>query len=278
MVESANGPSPSYAVLNDWMTFLSRGTVRTASGVSDSHKAYSDTGGYARTWAKVGTDSAAQFQSAQFADAIRTHRAFVSNGPIISFTAQKLDANLMPTGGPKAEIGDTLSVSANDKIELTVDVQGLEWMQINRVEIYSHAPGRDAVNGASNSEWPEGRILQKKDLDPVNLPVEAVPGTSLRRVHLTEKFVVQPTADTWFVGMARGTSGLSMKPLHDSRPAAYSNAILIDADGSGAYDDFPLKPGQPLKVARPTVTPPVKVPTQREFIEAVKAILEHKHE
>jgi hypothetical protein len=97
-------------------------------------------------------------------------------------------------------------------------------------------------------------------------------------VHIVEKFVVQPTADTWFVGAARGTSGISMRPLHGTRPFGYSNAILIDADGSGAYDDFPLKPGQPLRAAKPTVTPPVKVPTQREFIEAVKAILEHKHE
>ena len=75
----------------------------------------------------------------------------------------------MPVG-PKVEIGDTLSIAANDKVELTVDVQGLEWMQINRVEIYSHAPGRDSVNGVGNSEWPEGRILQKHDLDPAALP------------------------------------------------------------------------------------------------------------
>ncbi len=272
VVESANGPSPNYAILNDWMTFLSRGTVRTSSGVSDSHKLYKDTGGYARTWAKVGTDSAAQFSPAGFAEAMRTQRAFVGNGPIINFTAQKLDANLMPVG-PVVEMGQTLSVAANERIELTVDVQGVEWMQINRVEIYSHARGREAVNGVENGEWPDGRILQKHDLDPATLALEAVPGTTLRRVHLVEKFVVQPTADTWFVGMARGTTGRNMRPLHDSRPAAWSNAILIDADGSGKYDDFPLKPGQPLKAVAP-VAQPRKVPTEREFAEAIRKLLE----
>lgn len=277
LIESANGPSPSYAVLNDWMTFLSRGTVRTASGVSDSHYAFSDTGGYARTWAKVGSDSVTGFKPADFAEAVRTQRVFAGNGPILSFTAQKLDAANQPVG-PKVEMGQTLSVTSGDKIELTVDVQGLEWMQINRVELYSHAPGREAVNGVSNSEWPEGRILQKKDIDPLTQPLEAVPGTTLRRVHLTEKFVVTATADTWFVAMARGTTGRTMVPLHGSRPAAWSSAILIDADGSGAYDDFPLKPGQPLTAVKPAAPRSPKVPTQQEFVEALKALLEHKHE
>ena len=274
LIESANGPSPKFDVLNDWMTFLSRGTVRTSSGVSDTHKLFNDTGGYARTYAKVGTDSPMEFQPSAFAEAIRKQHAYVSNGPIISFTAQKLDANMMPVG-PVVGMGDTLSVAANDRVRLTVDVQGLEWMVINRVELYSHAPGRESVNGAANEDWPEGRILQKKDLDPLMLPVEAVPGSAnLRRLHIVETFVVQPTADTWFVGMARSTGGRNMTPLHDSRPAAWSNAILIDADGSGAYDDFPLKAGQPLTVARPAVKTAPIVPTARQFSEAIRKLLE----
>lgn len=276
-VESANGPSPNFTVLNDWMTFLSRGTVRTSTGVSDSHYAYSDTGGYARTWARVRSDDLSTFEPSEFAESIRTNRAFVSNGPIIAFTAQKLDGANQPVG-PKVEMGQTLSVAAGDKIELTVDVQGLEWMEINRIEIYSHAMGREALAGASNSEWPEGRILQKKDLDPLMTPLEAVPGTTLRRVHLTEKFIVTASADTWFVGMARGTTGRTMRPLHGSRPAAWSNAILIDADGSGKYDDFPLKPGQPLTAVKAPVQHTPKVPTAREFVTAIKAIIDHSHE
>jgi hypothetical protein len=276
LIESANGPNPSFEVLNDWMTFLSRGTVKTSSGVSDTHKLYRDNGGYARTYAKVSSDSVTAFQPLEFAEAIRKQHAYASNGPIISFTARKLDANMMPVG-PAIDMGDTVSVAANDRLELTVDVQGLEWMEINRVEIYSHAMGRESVNGVENAEWPEGRILLKKDLDPATLPAEAVPGTTLRRVHIVEKFVVQPTADTWFVGMARGTTGRSMRPLHGSRPIAWSSAILVDADGSGAYDDFPLKPGQPLQVARPVVKQPYRVPTEHEFAEAIRKLIEHEH-
>lgn len=277
LVEVANGPTASWAVMNDWMTFLSRGTVRASSGVSDSHSSFSDTGGYARTWAKVGTDSVTAFSPQAFADAVRAQRLFVSNGPILSFTAQKLDAQGNPTGGV-VDIGGTLSVTRGDKVRFTVDVQGLEWMQLDRVELYSHAPGREAVNGVENATWPEGRILQKKDLDPSAVTLEPVAGAgNLRRVHLTETFEVTVTDDTWFVGMTRSLNGRSMSPLHGSRPMAWSNAILIDADGSGAYDDFPLKPGQPLSVP-PESRGPVVVPTREQFLQAVVDLVLHGDE
>ena len=44
VIETANGPSPSYTVLNDWMTFLSRGWVKTGTGVSDTHNTWSTVG------------------------------------------------------------------------------------------------------------------------------------------------------------------------------------------------------------------------------------------
>ena len=64
-----------------------------------------------------------------------------------------------------------------------------------------------------------------------------------------------------------------MRPLHDARPCGWSNAILIDADGSGKYDDFPLKPGQPLRVPAP-IAQPRKVPTERELAEAIRKLIE----
>jgi hypothetical protein len=272
-IESANGTGPSNAILNDWMTFLSRGTVRTATGVSDTHKPFSDDPGYCRTYAKVANDTPATFQPQQYADAIRTQQAFVTNGPYLQVSARKLDGAMQPVG-PTVGIGQTLSVSANDAVELTVDVQGPEWMVVDRVEVYSHTTGREATNGDTNSTWPDARAVERKAI--AMQTVEPVPGTSLRRLHLTEKVVVRPAKDTWYVVMVRGSSR-SMRPLHGGLPVAYSNAILIDADGSGRYDDFPLKPGQPLSVPpRPAPTP--KVPTADELARAIEKLLEHKHD
>lgn len=279
LIETANGATPQIAVLNDWMTFLSRGTVRTTSGVSDTHKSYKDEGGYARTYAQVPNDAITQFLPAQFADAIRTQRAFVTNGPVLAFSAQKLDGQGNPVGSPVG-IGETLSITPGQTVEFTLDVQGLEWMPLDRVELYSHAPGRESVNGESNVDWPDGRIFAKVDLDPTMLPLEAVPGAqNLRRVHVVQKFTATPMADTWFAGMARAINGRNLQPLHGSRPWAWTNAILIDADGSGKYDDFPLKAGQPLTVQPPERGPrqPI-VPTERQMLEAISKIINHAHE
>jgi hypothetical protein len=206
----------------------------------------------------------------------------VGNGPFLRFTARKLDSGGQPTG-PTADIGDTLSISgaAGDQIELTVDVQAPEWFQFDRVEIYTYTTGREAVNGESNSTWPEDRILDKHVLDPAQLPLEAVPGTNgvnLRRVHVTEKFTVKPAKDTWYVAMVRSTGGRTLFPLVAARPAAWSNAILVDADGSGKYDDFPLKLSQGLKVpqhVKPLIT---HVPSADELRAAIAKIISHHHE
>ena len=282
-IEAANGPSPNLTVLNDWMTFLSRGTVRTSTGVSDTHYAYSDTGGYARTYAKTGFDKPADFKPDAFAEAVRTQHVTVSNGPFIQMTARKRDSVGFPVGTQVFEIGDTVPINAaiGETVELTVDIQAPSWVQFDRVELYAHATGRESVNGESNSTWPDGRILDKHLINPAAWTLEAVPnlnGLLMQRVHLTERFVVKPTKDNWYVAMVRSSGGRSMWPLHGSLPAAWTNAILVDADGTGKYDDFPLKLSQGLSIPQPQKPLVAHVPTVEEFERAVRLLLNHTHQ
>ena len=281
-LEVANGANLELAIVNDWMTFLSRGTVRTATGVSDSHNALNDTGGYSRTWLRVGVDVPAMMTHALFAEAVKKNRAVISNGPFLKVTAQRVNAAGVAEG-PIVEVGDTLKLSpaASEGLELTVDVTAQDWVQFDRIELYSHATGREAVNGEANTSWPEGRILDKKILDPLALTVEPVPGNNglpLRRVHVVEKFIQRPTKDTWFSVMVRSVgSARTLAPMVDAKPYAMSNAILIDADGSGAYDDFPLKPGQPLSRPPPVVAlGPRRVPTAAELEKLLRTLFETK--
>ena len=192
------------------------------------------------------------------------------------------------------QIGDTLSIDpvAGDTVELTVDVQAPEWMTFDAVEIYTHTTGREAVNGVGNSTWPDNRILQKKTYDPTMFALEALP-TGFRRIHVTEKFTVTPTADTWFVAMVRGgTASRTLFPMAwgavkcvsgvctegDARPWGFTNPVFIDADKSGAYDDFPLKVTQPLSLPpAPKPTPARRVPTMAEVDAALRAMLSHDH-
>ncbi len=290
-IELMNGTSASLAVANDWMTFLSRGWVKTATGASDTHSRHSTTGGYGRTWLFLGDDATpARFTPAAFTTAMKQHRAIGSSGPFVTMTAKRADGM-----GPTAAIGDTLSIAANTPVQLTVTVQAPEWMQFDSLELYTHATGRESVNGVSNDEWPQSRILQKKSYPVGTLPLEAVPGLNgfaARRAKVTEVFTVTPAADTWFVVMVRSSSATRvLAPMawtgvrcsngvcraSDDRPEAFTNAILIDADGSGAYDQFPLQPGQPLRKREPATKSAPREPTGAELDAMLRKLQRHDH-
>ncbi|MHB8876477.1 MAG: CehA/McbA family metallohydrolase, partial [Myxococcaceae bacterium] len=82
--EVQNGLYPSRASMNGWMTFLSRGLVKTATAVSDTHYSWSDSGGYGRTYVDMGgRDAPAQFDTSVFSTSMKAHRAFCTNGPFM---------------------------------------------------------------------------------------------------------------------------------------------------------------------------------------------------
>ncbi|MFZ5440808.1 MAG: CehA/McbA family metallohydrolase [Myxococcota bacterium] len=290
-LEIMNGTSPNTGVLNDWMTFLSRGWLKVGTGVSDTHAAYKVVGGYGRTWLKLGVDQPAQFTPAAFAQAMKQRKASFSSGPFITLTARRVEGG-MPTG-PEFEVGDTVSIAAGGELELTVDVQAPEWMQFDSVEVHTHVAGREAVNGVANDTLKPAQAALKKTYDPTMLPLEPVPGLngfSARRVHVRETFRVTATEDTWFLAMARASAASrTLAPLawdgvscsgglctpSGSRGWAVTNAILVDADGSGAYDDFPLKPTQPLSVPESAAPGPRRVPSMDEVDAMLRALLHH---
>ena len=54
--------------------------------------------------------------------------------------------------------------------------------------------------------------------------------------------------------------------------------VFIDADKSGAYDDFPIKVTQPLSLPpAPKTNPARRVPSLLEFQNALRAMLSHDH-
>lgn len=254
----SDGAALSLSALNDWMTFLSRGRVKTAVAGSGSFSEFATAIGYGRTWVEL-ADSTSTSKSDGFAVALKAHRAVASNGPFIQFKAQRLDASSMPVGEAVAS-GGLLSVHSaqGETVRLTVDVQAPEWMTFDLIEIYSHAAGREAVAGVANDTWPADRIHQRRELDATELPIETLPaqnGVTPKRIRVVETFTVSPTADTWYTAIVRSTgASRSLAPLvwggvqcaggmctaQEVRPWAVANAVLIDADESGAYDHFPL--------------------------------------
>ncbi len=244
--EVSDGPALSLAALNDWMTFLSRGLVTLSAAGKSS-----------RTWVRHEQPLSA-FSASHYAQAIKQHRGTSSNGPFVRLTAQVLNASSMPTGdgvGP----GELLQVhpAQGETVQLTVDIQAPEWMTFDLLEVHTHTAGREATNGIANDTWPADRVHQSRVLDVSQLPVETLPaqnGFVPKRIHVTERFTVSPVADTWYAVVLRSTpASRVLFPLlwgevdctagtctaAEVRPWAVTAAVLIDADGSGAYDHFP---------------------------------------
>ncbi|MBI3183201.1 MAG: CehA/McbA family metallohydrolase [Myxococcales bacterium] len=287
-MEVQTGAFPSFRVLNDWMTFLSRGTVRAATANSDTHQAFVYQGGYPRTYVETAVDSPSLFDATAFAQALRGGKAIGTNGPFLRVTARRLDAAGQPAG-PEVGIGGTASLNpaAGERLRVDVDIQAAEWMTFDSLELYAHAPGREATDGQDNAEWPDSRILQRKALSAGAQALEpvVVNGLTFRRLHLRESFTVAPTADDWYVVMLRSSDAArTLFPLHFAgvqctggtcaakavRPFAFTNPIFVDADGTGAYDRFPLRAPRSLPL-RPQV--PKRALSAGELIEALRDLV-----
>ena len=217
-----------------------------------------------------------------------------SNGPVLRVSAQRLDPGGAPVGA-SVGVGGTVSVGTGESLAISVDVQAPEWMSFDALDLLTHAPGREATDGVANETWPASRILLTQAL-PLPLPLEGVPGPNMpdgqpfRRVHVTHRFTVTPAQDTWYVVLLRSStaaatlfpmvySGTSCDPGGTcapitARPSAFSNPIFVDADGTGAYDNFPLKVAQGLSAPTPPAPPtPRRVPTVAELDAMISQLL-----
>jgi hypothetical protein len=281
--EVQNGLSASAALLNDWMTFISRGAVKTATAVSDSHYTLMYGAGDSRTFIQTGYESPTQFDTGTFTQALKAHHAFGTNGPFVRVQAQRLDASGAPVG-TSVGIGDTVSVNpdAGETLNLNVDVEAAEWVNFDTIEVYSFAPGRESTNGVENDTWPSA--LATQNLSLATLPIEAVPGSgsqTFRRIHVNTNFVVSPTADTWYAVMVRGSSAANtLFPMvmhgvscsgalctpQTSQAFAFTNPIYVDGDGDGTYDHFPL-PSAPPPAPAPRHPPKRDIRTLRQRVD-----------
>lgn len=257
----------AHGVLNDWFTFLSRGSVRTGTATSDTHYALAFQGGYPRTFVQMPNDSVTQFDPATFAQSLKAHHASGTNGPFLKVSAVKVGG----TGSVGA--GDTVRINPGEQVELTVDIQAPEWMFIDTVEVFTHAAGREAYDGSVNKSWPPERIHQNRTLPWSTSAMEPVVinGQTFRRHHFSEKFTLAPTTDSWFVVTVRGDTGAqTLFPLHfqgvtcgggsctanPAKPFAFSNPIFVDTDGDG-YNNFPLKTPPPVPRSYNPPPPPL---------------------
>ncbi|MEW5741446.1 MAG: CehA/McbA family metallohydrolase [Myxococcota bacterium] len=250
---------------NDWFTLLSRGQLVAGTGVSDTHYSLLATGW--RTWVEVGVDTPAAFSPVVLSDRVNALRAVTSNGPFVTLRAYRVDAGGAMVTAPVG-IGGTVPPDARD-LGVEVEVQVPAYLDVTRVELYMHVPADDAAcpidpmspaarttrvacEGIMNSNWPATSITASQPvmLTPGDLETAATEaGVSYRRYRKRVTFrLPAPTSDNWLVAMVYGSKSLApvlyAYNADPTRPFAFTNPVLIDADGNG-YDKPPFRPTMP---------------------------------
>jgi hypothetical protein len=251
------------AKFNDWFTLLSRGVLVAGTGVSDTHYGSLATGW--RTWVQTGTDAPAQFDTTSFTTNLNAMKAITSNGPFVTARAYRVDGSGAQVTA-SVNIGGTVPPDARE-LGLTVDIQVPEYLDVVRAEVYLHVAGDDgkcpidpmsararttrvACNGVTNSNWPMSGITaaQNFTLSAADKQVVTTDGAlSFSRYRKTLQFrLPAPTTDNWLVVMVYGSRTLApiLYPYpgtgNANTPFAFTNPILIDADGNG-FDHPPFQ-------------------------------------
>lgn len=218
-MEVQNGFGDGYIpLLNDWMSFLSRGLNRTATAVSDTHKRHGNAG-YPRTYVRVGSDDPASVDVAAYAHAVNEHRATGTNGPFVLVRAA--------SGSASADVGDTLA-SGGGEVVVSVEVRTPEWMQVDEVRLFVNASGTETDGDLAP---PKKLPTAAATLSLASTLVE-VDGEKMRKATAEWRFT--PARDSWIAAVVTGKQ--DMFPVVGKggiTPLAFTNAILVDADGNG---------------------------------------------
>lgn len=181
----------------EWMALLVAGRRYTAVGNSDSHWLSREFVGYPRTYLHVSEDQPDRLDAAQLVSALKSGRAFVTNGPFVDAKA---------AGAGPGELATT----EDGSLTVEVAVRAPAWVDVSRAEVW--------VNGVRSA-------------------VTQAPANGTAEPRLAWQTSLQLERDSWIVVVVHGERNLdAVLPGVGAKPFAFTNPIWVDVDGDGAYD------------------------------------------
>lgn len=210
LINSAALQSDPMVLFHDWLTQLNRGLELTAVGTSDSHEVSRKIVGQGRSYVAVDDSDPGAIDVDAAVESFVRGRVRVSLGLLTELTVDG-----------QAQSGDRVSATG-EAIDVAIRVQGPEWTQADRVELYAN--GR--------------RIRSKK--------ITEEQGRAAGEKALVRWKLDRPAHDVHLVALARGpgVTGLHWpiaKPYQPSSPEwnpyvfGCSGAVRIDADGDNQW-------------------------------------------
>lgn len=196
---------------DDWMSFLNFGHRVTAVGVSDVH----DYGypGYPRSYFVSPTDSPAAFDEEYLVKAVLEGRVIVSTGAFARVAI--VDAG----GAILAEIGDTYTLlDGASSVDLRVHIEAIPEIDVTNFMVFVNC---DLTSGPTTTTSPDS-VVKYNGIITVPVPTDT-------DAHL----VVLGFGEA---SLPRGFRGPGNP---EGVPRFVTNAIYIDTDNTGVYDNLP---------------------------------------
>jgi hypothetical protein len=245
-----------------WMNLLNQGILSTFIADTDTHTFVDLETAGAHTWTPSSTDAPVAIDDQEIGLAVKGGRGVGGQGLYVQ-------AALTGTGGATADFslgGTTLSETSDGDAELAIDIQAPLWAPYDTIEIYANAEttvtGSVGGTPVAFSAIPTHVLtLDGGDFTrDVELVDPGVPGASRLHTQVVAEFDGL-AEDTWFVVIAKGTSGESppMFPVYPRnlsaaqnpglaqlvmqapgepgvRALGATNALYLDVDGNAAFD------------------------------------------
>lgn len=251
-LEIYNGPKVGefQQCRNDWFSLLDQGFLKTATAVSDSHRAVLETAGFPRSYVMVDDDDPARVTDAAVVAGVKARAVIGTSGPFIRF-----DIDGAPVG--------SLITRRFTPITLNIQVDAAPWVPVDQVRILAN--GRQVKVFNADSVPP----LKPGPADPNSLGGVQRLNTSVRfnppvdTYYTVEAGIVLPpaidtdgdgvidTGDTNGDGVIDAKDRGLVQPASPSIystvapgfvPIAFTNPILVDRNGNGRFDPPGIDP------------------------------------
>ena len=243
VMEVANGAKDSdfkalRQMRRDWLSLLSQGIFKPASGVSDSHRITVEHAGWARTYVVGVGDDPAALNVTAFDAQVRAGSMVVAAGPYIEFTVR-------PQKGAVGGLGQLVNGSPNGKVTLRIGVRSAAWVPVEEVRVIANGFVVAAFDSTTT---------------PAVRPVPSDFQSTVDTVRFSAELSMTVAADTYFIVEAgpKIPSNINTRPVPppivdiiepDVVPIAITNPIFVDRNGNGVFEP----PGLPVMMAGNTL-------------------------
>jgi hypothetical protein len=242
--------SDAELVMRDWFNMLSMGYIRTGTGTSDSHSAFSSTPGEPRTLVPIKAEQAHRLDPELFTQELKQGRAVITTGPMLEVHITHNDQSI--------GVGETLSAPKDDLI-LTLKANTPRYYTLEKAEIFINQQFSDP-SSLANSKDPIPPLVPDHEISLVANPIVRSHGGEAYDYHaeIPLSSILPATGDAWVVVRVRGAS-TSQFPVSLTRanvtfnssaktqaefmtvsgglqPLALTNALYLDLNQNGSYD------------------------------------------